>query len=125
MQPCDLLKAMADESRLRLLVVLAEEELCVRQLEAVLQLSQSNVSRHLEKLRAAGLVTARKADRHVFYRLSDSFPEAWPGLFQFLCSLRSAEGCQVDLHSLAALKNESQVPAAQSTRRHWLDHELI
>lgn len=39
MQPCDLLKAMADESRLRLLVVLAEEELCVRQLEAVLQLS--------------------------------------------------------------------------------------
>lgn len=104
MQPCDLLKAMADESRLRLLVVLAEEELCVRQLEAVLQLSQSNVSRHLEKLRAAGLVTARKADRHVFYRLSDGFPEAWPGLFQFLRSLRSVEGCQADLHNLAVLK---------------------
>ena len=43
MRPCDLLKAMADESRLRLLVVLAEEELCVRQLEAVLQLHRLNV----------------------------------------------------------------------------------
>ncbi len=125
MQPCDLLKAMADETRLRLLVVLMEEELCVSQLETVLQLSQSNVSRHLEKLRTAGLLICRKAYRHVYYRQADGFAAAWPGLFQFLLSLRSREAYLPDLHRLEALKSGALDAQGHLSGCHWLDHELI
>lgn len=64
-------RALADESRLRLLAALAEGELCVCQLTALLDLATSTVSKHLTQLRDAGLVESRKDGRWVYYRLPD------------------------------------------------------
>jgi ArsR family transcriptional regulator, arsenate/arsenite/antimonite-responsive transcriptional repressor len=65
-----LLKAVADGTRLRIVALLCQGELCVCHLQAALALSQPNVSRHLAILRAAGVVEARRDGGWVHYRLA-------------------------------------------------------
>ena len=69
----DMLKALADENRVRLLFALKGGELCVCQLIALLDLAPSTVSKHLTILRAARLVDSRKDGRWMYYRLSKEF----------------------------------------------------
>jgi DNA-binding transcriptional ArsR family regulator len=69
----DVLKALADENRLRALCALRGGELCVCQLIALLDLAPSTVSRHLTILRSARLVDSRKDGRWIYYRLSKEF----------------------------------------------------
>lgn len=69
----DVLKALADENRVRLLFALKGGELCVCQLIALLDLAPSTVSKHLTILRAARLVESRKDGRWIYYRLSREF----------------------------------------------------
>jgi len=69
-----LLKALADENRLRLLLLLQERELFVCQLMAVTGLSQSLISRSLSLLERQGLVDSRRQGKHVFYRLHHALP---------------------------------------------------
>ena len=66
----DVLKALADESRLRALLALRGGELCACQLIALLELAPSTVSKHLSVLRSARLVDSRKEGRWMHYRLS-------------------------------------------------------
>ena len=69
----ELLKAVADPTRMRILVALqAAGELCVCDLSAVLGMSDSAVSHQLRVLREVNLVASRKESRQVFYRLSDA-----------------------------------------------------
>src|SRR5512140_2070441 len=63
--------ALADESRLRLLMGLCGRELCVCKLVDLVELSDSTVSRHMSILKQAGLVDTRKKGRWVYYRLAD------------------------------------------------------
>lgn len=63
-------KALSDETRLRIVGLLGEGELCVCHIEAALELSQPMVSRHLATLRAAGIVEARREGTWMHYRLA-------------------------------------------------------
>ncbi len=63
----EFLKAISDETRLRILVVLCKNELCVCEICDVLEESQPKVSRHLAKLRGAGLIRDERQGRWVFY----------------------------------------------------------
>ena len=63
------LKALSDETRLRILKLLSKRKLCVCELEAALGLPQSKVSRHLTVLRSAGLVEDRRDGLWIFYSL--------------------------------------------------------
>lgn len=65
-----LFKALGDETRLRIVALLAHGELCVCHLEEALRVSQPNVSRHLAILRAAGVVDPRRDGTWVYYRLA-------------------------------------------------------
>ena len=65
-----LFKALSDETRLRILALLGNGELCVCDLMAILDLPQSTVSRHLSYLRNAGLVDDRRRGVWMFYRLA-------------------------------------------------------
>ncbi len=60
-------KALADETRLRLLHVLYRHELNVNELVFILEMGQSRISRHLKILAAAGLLTWRRDGLWVFY----------------------------------------------------------
>jgi ArsR family transcriptional regulator len=70
------LKAVADESRLRILCLLWEaEDLCSCEIERVLQLKQSNASRHLYRLWTAGLVTSYRSAQWTHYRIAEKHRE--------------------------------------------------
>lgn len=62
---------LGDGNRLRIISVLARQELCVHDLAMVMQMSESAVSHHLRILRTMRLVSFRKHKRQVFYRLLD------------------------------------------------------
>lgn len=70
-QVTSIAKAIADETRVRVLMALRGRELCVCQLQALVGLAPSTVSEHLLQLRQAGLVASRKRGRWVYYRLAD------------------------------------------------------
>ena len=64
-----LFRALGDETRLRIIALLAHGELCVCHLQDALGLPQPTVSRQLATLRAAGLVEDRRDGTWVYYRL--------------------------------------------------------
>ncbi len=66
----DFLKALAHESRLIILCVLAEGEKSVGELEELLALRQPTVSQQLARLRADGLVSTRRDGKAIYYNLA-------------------------------------------------------
>lgn len=80
------LRAAGEQTRLRLLAILAQGELTVKELTQVLEQSQPRISRHLKLLTESGLVVRYPEESWVFYRLADSPPIAHLGkcLIDFL-----------------------------------------
>ena len=66
----DFLKALAHESRLLILCILADGEKSVGELEEILDLRQPTVSQQLARLRADGLVETRRDGKTIYYRLA-------------------------------------------------------
>ena len=65
-----LFRALADRTRLRLLNLMGEDEVCVCFLVEALKLSQPKISRHLAYLRRAGIVVTRRDGKWMHYRLA-------------------------------------------------------
>ncbi len=63
----NLLRLLADPTRLRLLLLLEEEELSVAELQEVLGMGQSRISSHLGQLKRAGVVDDRRSGKNVYY----------------------------------------------------------
>jgi DNA-binding transcriptional ArsR family regulator len=68
----DFLKALAHESRLMILCILAEGEKSVSELEDILSLRQPTVSQQLARLRADGLVSTRRDGKTIYYNLASN-----------------------------------------------------
>lgn len=62
-------RALSDENRVRALLALGDQEVCVCQLIELLQLAPSTVSKHMSILKHAKLVAGRKNGRWMYYRL--------------------------------------------------------
>lgn len=73
---------LADPTRIRLLALLAEEELSVAELTKVLALPQSRVSTHLKKLRDASLVAPRREGSSTYHRVRRDMPAGARALWQ-------------------------------------------
>lgn len=67
----EIFKALGDPTRLRIIAILAECEMCVNDLSAALEMTQSAVSHQLAAMRGQRLVAARREGRHIYYRLDD------------------------------------------------------
>lgn len=68
----ELFKALSDATRLRIAALLAMNgELCVCKLAAALDISEYNISRHLTKLKAAGVAVAERRGQWMYYTLSE------------------------------------------------------
>ena len=63
----NLFRLLADPTRLRLLLLLEEEELSVAELQQILGMGQSRISSHLAQLKRAGIVTDRRVGKNVYY----------------------------------------------------------
>jgi ArsR family transcriptional regulator len=93
----ELLKLLGDKTRLAMLGLLQERDLCVGDIVELLGTSQPNASQHLRRLKSAGLVREDKRGQWVFYSLNlDDFPD----LRVFLSQL---PGRKERLHSLSGL----------------------
>lgn len=80
----DIFKALAEESRLRILAILMEGELCVCEIEECLKMTQSNASRHLTALKNSGVVDSYKKAQWTYYKVSDKFKEENQDLWHYL-----------------------------------------
>ena len=68
----NVLKALSDETRLRILNILYHKELCVCDIKGALDVLQTKASRHLGYLKQAGLISSRKKAQWVYYSLVNS-----------------------------------------------------
>jgi len=93
MELVQILKAIADENRLRILKLLDQEELCVCEIETILEIGQSNVSRHLYKLFIAHLICREKKSQWVYYRLDKETMEKYP----FLTNIFNGQSNRMDI----------------------------
>lgn len=101
-----IMKALDDETRLRIVNLLNNGELCVCELEHLLDINQSNASRHLNKLTATELVKFEKRALYVYYNINEMLYEEFPLLMEFLKKeLSNLERCQRDLERLTAYKD--------------------
>jgi ArsR family transcriptional regulator len=66
-----LFQALSDPTRLRIIHTLIQAEVCVCDLAAILEMSQSSISHQLRNLRALRLVKHRKVGRMVYYSIDD------------------------------------------------------
>ncbi|MBM3848537.1 MAG: metalloregulator ArsR/SmtB family transcription factor, partial [Verrucomicrobia bacterium] len=72
---------MADSTRLRIMALLAGEELSVNELQEITRLGQSRISTHLGLLQEAGLLASRRDGKRTFYRKN---PDADPASLEFI-----------------------------------------
>lgn len=80
----EIFKALAEESRLRILALLIQDELCVCEIEECLNMTQSNVSRHLTALKQCGILNSHKKAQWSYYKIDHNFIEQNPDLFAYL-----------------------------------------
>ena len=113
-----LFKALADETRLRILNLVAHREVCVCHLVEALGLGQSKVSRHLAHLRNAGLVNDRRDGLWMYYSLAE--PKGH--LHEQVLGLLKRSGCALpmaaeDLRALEGLGECSDLCAEHSPNK--------
>ena len=84
----DLLKALADPCRLRLVAVLLRGEFTVQELTRILGMGQSRISRHLKILTEAGVLSVKRQGTWSYYRAGEENP--------FFCAIRPAFERELD-----------------------------
>jgi ArsR family transcriptional regulator len=95
-KPNQLFKAFSDETRVRILNLLAQDEQCVCEFQMVLRVPQPKISRHLAYLRRMGLIQERKQGKWVIYSLTKARDPLHAAL------LRCVRGCFQEMKTLKA-----------------------
>ena len=117
--------ALGDKTRLRLLNLMRDREICVSSFTGVLGQSQPLISRHLAYLRNSGIVEARRDGKWIHYSISSSL-DANTGrlLFELFKWMEKQEGLQVDRDRYFEISGEmplvqtaDSLPARKATRR--------
>ncbi len=84
-------RAFADPNRVRVLMALHKGELCVCELCDALALTQSTLSTHLQLIREAGLVSARKQGKWMYYQVAPGARQLLDALFDFFSDTLKAD----------------------------------
>lgn len=112
-----LFKALGDESRVRILHLLwRNQEMCISDLEQVLDFSQTKTSRQLAYLKNAGLVNFRRLDNWVFYFIKD---EAQDFLQQLLGYMERDPQLVRDQQIYQTLWSNRELAAYKLQNRRW------
>jgi ArsR family transcriptional regulator, arsenate/arsenite/antimonite-responsive transcriptional repressor len=105
MELVQVIKALSDETRLRILNLLRFGELCVCDIESTLGVTQSNASRHLEKLRNVKLISFEKRSQWVYYRIDENLLNKYPFIRELIYKeLDKINQCQIDTEKLKNYK---------------------
>ena len=107
----DLFKALADRTRLRLINMIGDSEVCVCFFVAILRTSQPKISRHLAYLRRAGIVKARREGKWMHYSLAEPPDEHAAQIFaEVRASLAEHPQFQSDRENLEKVCCAIQLP---------------
>lgn len=100
-------KTLGDDVRIRILGLLLKKELCVCDIESVLGISQANASRHLAKMKIAGILSSRKNAQWVYYAVTKKFTESHPELVaSLMVELKKRADHKNDLKSLSVIRKQ-------------------
>ncbi|MFN6946813.1 MAG: ArsR/SmtB family transcription factor [Cytophagaceae bacterium] len=81
----DIFKGFSDESRIRIMhLIYKNEEMCISDLELILDFTQTKTSRHLIYLKNARLLKYKKADQWVYYYLNEAYYDIINQIFMFM-----------------------------------------
>lgn len=95
------MKALSDETRIRILNLLKDGEMCVCEIETILNISQSNASRHLTKLTTAKIVDYYKVNKYVYYKIDEETIKEFPFINEILIfHTVKLEQCKKDMQRL-------------------------
>ena len=108
-QTVEALRAVGEPTRLRVLSLLAGEELSVMELSGILDQSQPRVSRHLKLMADAGLIERFPDGARVFYRLSSDLPAR--RLIDTVLDLLEVSAGEADDRRLEAVRRDREVAA--------------
>ncbi len=101
-------KMLTDETRIRILNILKETDLCVCEVQAILEISQTNASKHLNKLKGAGLITDEKKSQWAYYYLNKDFWNNHEHLYQYLNYQWDTNDCyRKDIENLKEYKSKN------------------
>jgi DNA-binding transcriptional ArsR family regulator len=106
----EVLKAMADPTRLKILHSLHMGERCVSDILGIVGGSQANVSKHLSVLRRAGLVDNRRDGLNVFYRITDD------RVFTICRNVCDSLELRIDREHQAIVEGRAQIEEAESVK---------
>src|SRR5215813_919899 len=107
----NLFQALADRTRLRLINLIGESEVCVCFLTEILKTSQPKISRHLAYLRRAQIVAARREGKWMHYRLTEPPDEHAAHVFREVrASLAEHPELQRDREKLERVCCAAQLP---------------
>lgn len=114
----EILKAVADETRLRILSQLLKGEMCVCEIEESLHLTQSNASRHLTVLKRSGILESYKVAQWTYYKIKESFIFENQPLYQYLCEkIKEMPSYKEDTESYIQCKEQDLCGFCQKTGR--------
>lgn len=106
MELIQVMKALADETRIRILNLLKDGELCVCELEYLLDINQSNASRHLNKLTNSQIVVFEKRALYVYYKINQQILQEYPFIQELIENeLKKVKKCELDSQSLKQYKS--------------------
>src|SRR5207253_11016519 len=107
----NLFKALADRTRLRLISLMGDSEVCVCFFVAILKTSQPKISRHLAYLRRAQIVAARREGKWMHYRLTEPPDEHAARIFRAVrAALAEHPELQADRAKLVTICCAPQLP---------------
>lgn len=89
-----IVKALADKTRLRMINLIMNRELCICQMQVLLDMSQPRISRHAHILFDAGIIKQRKDGQRVFYSINHS--DAFDSMMDYLKEQFSNESVYTD-----------------------------
>jgi ArsR family transcriptional regulator len=116
-------KACADEARLRILHLIFEnEEMCISDLEKILDFTQTKTSRHLTYLKNSGILSFRRDNHWVFYQIKDEVYEILKQIFQFL---RKDQQLQKDQLLYQTLFSNRELAVNKLQMEAWQRNRLI
>lgn len=108
MKLTDIFKMFGDDTRLRIFNLLIDNKLCVCEIETILEITQSNASRHLNRLKTAGLIRSAKDSQWIYYTVSEDFIADNSSLYIYLKEkLSSTEECVDDINKLHRYQKSS------------------
>lgn len=115
-----ILKSFSDESRIRIMHLLYKnKEMCISDIEMVLNFTQTKTSRHLIYLKNAGLVAFRRVDQWTYYSIKEEVADFVEYLYSYL---DKDTQLQKDLESYKTLYNNGQLAVCKLHNKKWEYH---